>query len=56
MDRISEQATQAAMQGGLTRNTGRILGVSFIPIYRSNTARFTSGKATGYRLPISFVG
>lgn len=41
MDRISEQAAQAATQGRLTRNMGRSLGVSFIPIFRINTAHFT---------------
>lgn len=41
MDRISEPAVQAATQGRLTRNTGRSPGVSFIPIFRINTARFT---------------
>lgn len=55
--RVGKRAGEkATMQGRLTRNTGRIPGVSFIPIYRINTARFTSGKATGYRLPVSFVG
>nr|CAP20323.1 hypothetical protein [Yersinia enterocolitica] len=41
MDRISEQAAQAATQGRLTRNMGKNLDVSFIPIFRINTARFT---------------
>jgi hypothetical protein len=41
MDRISEQAAQAATQGRLTRNMGKSLDVSFIPIFRINTARFT---------------
>lgn len=41
MDRISEQAAQAATQGRLTRNMGKSLDVSFIPIFRINTAHFT---------------
>ena len=36
-----EQAAQAATQGRLTRNMGRSPDVSFIPIFRINTARFT---------------
>ena len=35
-----EQAAQAATQGRLTRNMGRSPDVSFIPIFRINTARF----------------